>query len=109
MGRPLILAFIVVILLRSRSISLSKHALDLLRNVLASSTNLGPSKAKVDQEELDGVLQQVYIDEPDGSKTLLVPYRERIVMVCLHQYYPCNTSLPKGYNPTNSQLQVRRR
>lgn len=82
--RPLILAFFVLILLRSRSISLSKDALHLLRNSFTSSTNLGPSRAKVDQEELDRVLQQVYIDEPDGSKTLLVPYRERIVKVCLH-------------------------
>ncbi|KJA26893.1 hypothetical protein HYPSUDRAFT_198675 [Hypholoma sublateritium FD-334 SS-4] len=30
------------------------------------------------------MLQQVYIDEEDGSQTLLVPYRERVVKVPIH-------------------------
>jgi ATP-binding cassette subfamily D (ALD) long-chain fatty acid import protein len=76
--RPVILAFLVLILLRSRTISLTKDTARVLWNAI---TIFGPRRDKADPEELDRVLQRVYIDEPDGSKTLLVPYRERIVKV----------------------------
>ncbi|KAG6810418.1 hypothetical protein H0H92_011957 [Tricholoma furcatifolium] len=36
------------------------------------------SRETLSQTELGGVLQQVYEKEQDGSKTLLVPYRERV-------------------------------
>ncbi|KAJ3503896.1 hypothetical protein NLJ89_g8229 [Agrocybe chaxingu] len=77
--RPFVLAFLVFLLLRSRTFTLSRDALVSLKNSVSSKC---PSrKKKLSQDELARVLQQVYIDEPDGSKTLLVPYRERVIKV----------------------------
>ncbi len=77
--RPVVLAFLVLILLRSRTVTLSKNAVISLRNAFTSLTHFGSWKERANPEDLAKVLQQVYIDESDGSKTLLVPYRERIV------------------------------
>jgi len=79
--RPIILAFFVLLLLRSRAVTLSKDALTSLRNSITNLTSIRAKKRKLTPDELAKVLQQVYIDEPDGSKTLLVPYRERVVKV----------------------------
>lgn len=104
--RPVILTFLVLILLRSRTISLSKDAIQVLRNAVASITNFGPWREKVDSEELDRVLQQVYIDEPDGSKTLLVPYRERIVKVCFMVSSRLIRLNQKGVHSRDTQIQI---
>ncbi len=77
--RPAVIAFLVLILLRSRAITFSKDVLHGLQRAFTSLTKLTSWKENVSPEELAKVLQQVYIDEFDGSKTLLVPYRGRIV------------------------------
>lgn len=78
--RPIILAFLVLLLLRSRAFSLSADAIQLIRSKVRNVTAL-KIRRKLSQEELAKVLQQVYVDEEDGSKTLLVPYRERVIKV----------------------------
>ena len=78
--RPVVLAFFVLLLLRSRTLSLSKVAIATLREGTQYLSTFR-RKRKLTKEELARVLQQVYIDEPDGSQTLLVPYRERVVKV----------------------------
>jgi len=78
--RPVVLAFFVLILLRSRTLSLSKVAIATLKEGTQYLSTFR-RKRKLTKEELARVLQQVYIDEPDGSQSLLVPYRERVVKV----------------------------
>jgi len=78
--RPVVLVFLVLLLLRSRALTLSKDGLASLRRGTPYLTNF-QRRQKLTTEELAKVLQQVYIDEPDGSQTLLVPYRERVVKV----------------------------
>lgn len=78
--QPVVLAFLVLILLRSRTITLSKDAVQLLRRK-AQELLAFKRKTKLTKDELEKVLQQVYVDEEDGSHTLLVPYRERMVKV----------------------------
>ena len=78
--RPVVLVFLVLLLLRSRALSLPKDAIASLRRGKSYLTNF-QRRRKLTKEELAKVLQQVYIDEPDGSQTLLVPYRERVVKV----------------------------
>lgn len=68
--RPILIALAVVILLRSRLLSLPKDAIRNLRTVAYGK--------RLSEEELTEVLQQVYVDGPDGTRTLLVPYRDRI-------------------------------
>lgn len=62
-----------VLLLRSRLLDIPKEAL----------AKLGSAKQKttLDPQYLLSVLQQVYLKEDDGSKTLLVPYDEQIAKV----------------------------
>ncbi|KAF9486215.1 hypothetical protein BDN70DRAFT_846696 [Pholiota conissans] len=81
--RPVVLAFLVLILLRSRTISLSKDAVQLLRRKAQELLTL-KRKTKLTKDELAKVLQQVYVDEEDDSQTLLVPYRDRVVRVPIH-------------------------
>ncbi|KAF8190182.1 ATP-binding cassette transporter [Pholiota molesta] len=81
--QPVVLAFLVLILLRSRTITLSKDAIQLLRR-RAQELLAFKSKTKLTKDELEKVLQQMYVDEEDGSHTLLVPYRERVVKVPIH-------------------------
>jgi len=75
-----VLAFLVLLLLRSRTLSLTKGAIAALRQGTHYLSTF-QRKRKLTKEELARVLQQVYIDEPDGSQSLLVPYRERVVKV----------------------------
>ncbi|KAI8969432.1 ABC transporter transmembrane region 2-domain-containing protein [Trametes punicea] len=73
--RSLLVALFTLLLLRGRIVNLPKRALAKLWNVT--------SRQEVSQEELAQALQQVYIDEPDGSKTLLVPHRGQISKVTI--------------------------
>jgi len=75
-----VLAFLVLLLLRSQTLSLTKGAIATLRQGTHYLSTF-QRKRKLTKEELARVLQQVYIDEPDGSQSLLVPYRERVVKV----------------------------
>lgn len=74
------MALVAVLLLRSRLISAPKEALLRLRSA-ASQRRLSP-------EEFAQALQQVYISEADGSKTILVPHRNSISKVGL--WSPCS-------------------
>ncbi|PPR01356.1 hypothetical protein CVT24_006310 [Panaeolus cyanescens] len=85
--RPLVLAFLVFLLLRSRAVTLSKDAINALGDL---PQKLKSRKKKLTEEELSRVLQQVYLEkdvtpeeEADGvrKKTLLVPYRGGVVKV----------------------------
>lgn len=71
--KPLIIILATVLLLRSRLLSLPKKALSKLPKVSGGQ--------KLSQQELADALQQVYVTEEDGSKTILVPYRDRISKV----------------------------
>ncbi|KIM36688.1 hypothetical protein M413DRAFT_449030 [Hebeloma cylindrosporum] len=81
--RPVVLAFLVLLLLRSRALCLTKGTITTIREGAQYLTTF-QRKRKFTKEELTKVLQQVYIDEPDGSQSLLVPYRERVVKVPVH-------------------------
>lgn len=71
---PLVVVVVaVVLLLRSRLISLPKQTLRKLSTVTLSE--------RLSKQELADALQQVYLREEDGSKTLLIPYRDRLSKV----------------------------
>jgi ATP-binding cassette subfamily D (ALD) long-chain fatty acid import protein len=70
---PLIVLLATILLLRSRLISIPKDALTKLKSV-AQGKRLSP-------EELVEALKQIYVNEDDGSKTLLVPYRDSVSKV----------------------------
>ncbi len=71
--RTSILVLAVVLVLRSRLTEIPKETLAKLRVVV--------NRKRLSQEELLRVLQEVYVKEDDGSKTLLVPYREEVSRV----------------------------
>ncbi|KAF7795588.1 hypothetical protein EIP86_006751 [Pleurotus ostreatoroseus] len=71
--KSLIVSLAVVLLLRSRLLKLPQ---DVIKRVLN-----GKSNHQLSPEELSQALQQVYVDEPDGSKSLLVPYRDGVSKV----------------------------
>lgn len=68
--RPILVALAVVLLLRSRLLTLPK---DIIRNLRTAAYG-----RRLTQDELTQALQQVYVDEPDGTKKLIVPYRDRV-------------------------------
>lgn len=68
--KPVLVAAAVILLLRSRLFTIPKDVVRSLRTVA-----YGPRLSK---EELEKVLQQVYVDGPDGTKKLQVPYRDRL-------------------------------
>ncbi|KAH8097062.1 ABC transporter transmembrane region 2-domain-containing protein [Cristinia sonorae] len=78
--RPIFVALAVILLLRSRLLTLPKDVVRNLRRVA-----YGPP---LSQDEMVQVLQQVYLDGPDGTKTLLVPYRDRVSEVTIKPYTP---------------------
>jgi ATP-binding cassette subfamily D (ALD) long-chain fatty acid import protein len=84
--KPLIVILATVLLLRSRLLSLPKKALSKLPTVLGEQ--------RLSQQELADALQQVYVKEEDGSKTILVPYRDRISKV---QHLFCLTKCILNY------------
>ena len=71
----ILVAFFTLLLLRSRISRIPQDVLSKLKTVA--------SRPDVTPEELSQALQQVYVDEADGSKTLLVPYKGHISKVCL--------------------------
>ncbi|KAF8156895.1 ABC transporter transmembrane region 2-domain-containing protein [Crassisporium funariophilum] len=81
--RPLVLAFLILLLLRSRVVTGTQSVLGALKSRKDALGSLRKKK-KLTKEELAKVLQQVYVDEEDGSKTLLVPYQERVIRVPIH-------------------------
>lgn len=71
--QPILLLVAVLLLLRSRLLSLPTQTLHKLLRVARSE--------RLSQQELADALQQVYLKELDGSKTLLVPYQDRLFKV----------------------------
>ncbi|KAJ3987046.1 ABC transporter transmembrane region 2-domain-containing protein [Lentinula detonsa] len=63
----------VLLILRSRLITLPKDSLERLRDATAGK--------RLSAAELTEILQQIYVKESDGSRTLLVPYRNRLAKV----------------------------
>jgi len=72
--KPLFIVFAIVLLLRSRLLSLPKRTIAKLSNVTFTE--------RLSPQELAHVLQQVYVTGEKGSKILLVPYRDRVSKVC---------------------------
>ncbi|KAK7683183.1 hypothetical protein QCA50_013856 [Cerrena zonata] len=70
---PTLVLLAVLLILRSRVLSLPKDTVEKLKTVA--------SKPKLSPEQLSEALQQVYVNESDGSKTLLVPYRDSVSKV----------------------------
>ncbi|KAG2003640.1 ATP-binding cassette transporter [Coprinopsis cinerea AmutBmut pab1-1] len=77
--RPVYLALFVLLLLRSRLVSIGKEGI----KVVASRAKGKQKQKKLDPEQNLQVLQQVYEQDPndDESKVLLVPYRGKVVKV----------------------------
>ena len=77
--RPLVLAALVLVLLRSRLASLSKDGV----TALASKFKGKQAKEKLSPEENLRVLQKLYEEDPKNKDVdvLLVPYRDRITKV----------------------------
>ncbi|KAG6821367.1 hypothetical protein H0H93_014164 [Arthromyces matolae] len=85
-GRPLLVAIAIVLLLRSRLASLAQK----------------PSTRSTEQPspgEIDDVLQKVYETEEDESRTLLVPYRDRIARVKIKETLPSKFKLDAPFFP----------
>lgn len=74
--RSLLVALFTLLLLRGRITDIPKAVLSKLKTVAI--------RQDISQEELAQSLQQVYINEPDGAKTLLVPYKGHISKVRLY-------------------------
>ena len=75
-------ALIVLLILRTRLLTLPKDAVVSLSGMLKGKGK-GKEKQHFTKEQLAAVLQQVYLDDPNGGdgKTLLVPYRDQVVKV----------------------------
>ncbi|TBU61179.1 ABC transporter transmembrane region 2-domain-containing protein [Dichomitus squalens] len=73
--RSSLVALFTFLLIRSRLVDIPKAAVSKLKTAA--------SRQDVSQEELAQALQQVYIDEPDGSKTILVPHKGYISKVTI--------------------------
>lgn len=72
--RPPILVLIAcVLILRSRLLTVPRDTLAALRAVR--------SRHKLSKEELAQALQQIYVEGRDGTKELLIPFRENISKV----------------------------
>ncbi|KAK0477234.1 hypothetical protein EDD18DRAFT_1312780 [Armillaria luteobubalina] len=57
-------------------------------------------RKRLSQEELLRVLQEVYVKEDDGSKTLLVPYNEEVSRVSLSSQRQANASVKVRFRRT---------
>ncbi|KAI0790361.1 ABC transporter transmembrane region 2-domain-containing protein [Abortiporus biennis] len=77
--RPILVAVFTILLLRSRLVSAPTSLLEKLKSTAI------PKKKALSQEELEQTLQQLYVSEPDGSKTLLVPYGDQVSRVRIHE------------------------
>ena len=79
--RPLLTLLCAVLLLRSRLITGPRDALTTLKKAAGIQ--------KPTTEELEQAKQQLYRKNPDGSKDLLITYRDRISEVsAIHIHYP---------------------
>ena len=63
------------------SLILILSTLLLLRRRILRRTKDLVSKSKLSAEELAAAAQQLYVENADGSKTLLIPFRGRIAKV----------------------------
>ena len=77
--RSLLVALFTLLLLRGRISDVPTAAFSKLKTVVI--------RQDISQEDLTQALQQVYISEPDGSKTLLVPYKGHISKVRFSSVY----------------------
>jgi ATP-binding cassette subfamily D (ALD) long-chain fatty acid import protein len=68
---PALIVLAIIVLARSRILDASKLAL--------SRSQLQAPKATT--EDLQEAIKQLYVDEADGSKTILVPFRDRVSKV----------------------------
>lgn len=82
--RPLVLAALIVVLLRSRLGSIGKEGLDAVKERVVGKGK-GRAGGKMDKEETLRVLQKIYEEDPkdEETKVLLVPYRDRVTRVGL--------------------------
>jgi ATP-binding cassette, subfamily D (ALD), peroxisomal long-chain fatty acid import protein len=80
---PILIAVSVLLLARSRITS------------LAPVSRVNPLLSdKATEQQLKDARQQLYFDEQDGSKTLLLPFRGRVNKVCpIVQGYPLLSSV----------------
>lgn len=69
---PALAALVIILLARSRILDFSKLALS--RRPQLQAPRASP-------EELQEAIKQLYVDEADGSKTILVPFRDRVSTV----------------------------
>ncbi len=76
--KSLIVSLVVILVLRSRLLKLPQ---DVIKKIVK-----GKSSHQLSPEELAQALQQVYVYENDGSKTLLVPYRDGVSKVRFIRY-----------------------
>ncbi|KAF9003251.1 ABC transporter transmembrane region 2-domain-containing protein [Cyathus striatus] len=74
----LVLFAFTVLLLRERALDIPA----LLRRALKGKSR---GSKTLNKDELNKVLQEVYEEEEDGSRVLLVPYRDRVVKVPIHE------------------------
>jgi ATP-binding cassette, subfamily D (ALD), peroxisomal long-chain fatty acid import protein len=88
----IIFAFLII---RSRLVTLPKDLLERLRDATAGK--------RLSASELIAILQQVYVKESDGSKTLLVTYRNRLAKIPIREV-PANVlaSNAKFFLPSSS-------
>ena len=82
--RPLVLAALIVLMLRSRLGSLGKEGLSAVAGaVKGKGKGKAEEKSKLTPEENLRVLQKIYEEDPkdEDVKVLLVPYRDRVTKV----------------------------
>lgn len=72
---PIVVLIACVLILRSRLLTAPKETLASLR--------AARSRHKLSKEELAQALQQIYVEGRDGTKDLLVPFRDNISKVIL--------------------------
>jgi hypothetical protein len=85
-----------ILMLRSRLLSIPK-----LKKVL--------KRERLTEDELSGVLQRLYTNEEDGSKTVFVPHWNRVSKVSLlsiPSILPVNTNTNVGQHPTNTEREI---
>lgn len=69
---PALIAVAIILIVRGQILDLSKRALSRRPQLQAP---------KATPEELQEAIKQLYVDEEDGSKTILVPFRDRVSKV----------------------------
>ena len=69
---PALIALAIILVARRRILEVSKLALSRRPQLQAP---------KATPEELKEAIKQLYVDEADGSKTILVPFRDRVSKV----------------------------